>query len=49
MDAVTQGDQCHFVLSTHVDNLPGINQTKNLIRAIIMIKAIIRIKNKIRK
>ena len=38
-----------FCLSTHMDNLLGINQTKYLIRTIIMIITVIRIKSKIRK
>ena len=38
-----------FCLSTHMDNLLGMNQTKYLIRPIITIIAIIKIKNKTRK
>ena len=38
-----------FCLLTCMDNLLGMNQTKYLIRPIIMIIAIIRIKNKTRK
>ena len=38
-----------FCLSTRMNNLLGINQTKYLIKPIIMIITIIKIKNKIRK
>ena len=38
-----------FYLLTCMDNLRGTNQTKYLIRPIIIIKTIIRIKNKTRK
>ena len=38
-----------FYLLTYMDNLRGTNQTKYLIRPIIIIKAIIRVKNKTRK
>ena len=38
-----------FCLPTRMDNLLGMNQTKYLIRPIIMIITIMRIKNKTRK
>ena len=38
-----------FYLLTYMDNLRGTNQTRYLIRPIIIIKAIIRVKNKTRK
>ena len=38
-----------FCLSTRMNNLLGIHQTKYLIKPIIMIITIIKIKNKIRK
>ena len=38
-----------FCLLTRMDNLLGMNQAKYLIRPIVMIIAIIRIKNKARK
>ena len=38
-----------FCLSTSMNNLLGINQTKYLIKPIIMIITITKIKNKIRK
>ena len=38
-----------FYLLTYMDNLRGTNQTKHLIRPIIIIKAVIRVKNKTRK
>ena len=49
METLTHSGQCHFVYLHVWSNLIGMNQTKYLIRPVIMIITIIGTKNKTRK